>query len=279
MRPQIEVELSGSVMRALRARQGQTGESLSRIVDGLLSEALDLERHSIFQVSTSNALVKGVFDGSATVGELLSHGDFGLGTFDRLDGEMIMIDGECFRATAGGAVDRADDDREVPFALVTRFEADLDDVVESKVALTDLTRRIDALRPSQNLFAALRITGRFEELSLRAACPARPGEGLVEATAHQSEFEAREIEGTLVGFWAPEYAMAVSVPGYHFHFISEDRALGGHVLGMRGRGLAIDVHTERDVHLSLPETAEFLTADLSGEHAAALEKAETGHSG
>ncbi len=85
--------------------------------------------------------------------------------------------------------------------------------------------------------------------------------------------------GTLVGFWAPEYSMALSVPGYHFHFISEDRTVGGHVLGMRASELTIGVHTERDLHLSLPETEEFLTADLRGEHAAALDKAETGHSG
>ncbi len=89
MPPRIEIEVSGSVIRALREREGQTGKSLGSLVDALLSESLELQRHSLFQVSTSNALVKGVFDGSTTVGELRSHGDFGLGTFDRLDGEMI----------------------------------------------------------------------------------------------------------------------------------------------------------------------------------------------
>lgn len=279
MPPRIEIEVSGSVMRALREREAQTGKSLGSLVDAFLSEALELERHSLFQVSTSNALVKGVFDGSTTVGELRSHGDFGLGTFDRLDGEMILIEGECFRATAEGVVTPASDDRDVPFALVTRFEADITDVVDSEVSFDRLTARLDGLRPSQNLFAALQVQGSFDELSLRAACPARPGEGLVEATSHQSEFEAGDIRGTLVGFWAPEYARAVSVPGYHFHFISEDRSLGGHVLGLRGRDLDIEVHTERDLHLSLPETADFLAADLRGEHAEELDRAETGRSG
>lgn len=277
MSPRVELDLSGSVMEALRDRGDRTGESLSQIVDTLLSEALQLERHSLFQVSTSNALVQGVFDGSTTVAELRFHGDFGLGTFDRLDGEMILIDGECFRATAGGALSQADDGREVPFALVTRFESDVDDVVEMEVSLAGLTAKIDGLRPSENLFAAVRVDGSFDELSLRAACPARPGEDLVEATAHQSEFELEGVRGTFVGFWAPEYARTVSVPGYHFHFISEDRRRGGHVLGMRARHLAIGVHLERDLHLSLPETADFLAADLRGEHVEALEKAETGH--
>lgn len=275
--PRVEIELSGTVMRALRERAGRTGESFDRVVDGLLSGALELDRHSLFQVSTSNALVKGVFQGSTTVGELRTHGDFGLGTFEGLDGEMILIDSECFRATAGGVITPADDSREVPFALVTRFEADLTHHAGAGQSLGDLTRALDSLRPSENLFAALRVDGLFDRLSLRAACPARPGEGLVEATGHQSEFAAHNMGGTLVGFWAPEYARAVSVPGYHFHFISDDRSLGGHVLEMEAHGITIGIHSERDLHISLPESAEFLAADLRGDYARELDQAETGH--
>lgn len=273
--PHLELDVSGGVMRALRARQERTGQSLSRIADTLLSDALDLQRHSIFQVSTSNALVKGVFEGSATVGDLLGHGDFGLGTFDGLDGEMIIIGGDCFRASAGGTVTDVDEDAEVPFALVTWFSADTEDVRDQETTLGDLTQRLDDLRPSQNLFVALRVDGLFDQLSLRAACKALPGEGLVEATAHQSEFDVGDVRGSLVGFWVPEYAGTVSVPGYHLHFISDDRSVGGHVLGMRGQGLTIRIHTETDLHLSLPETEEFLAADLRGDFAAELDTAET----
>lgn len=189
-------------MRELQARGQKTGLPLSRLVDTLLSEALQLQRHSLFQVSTSNALVKGVFDGSATIGELRAHGDLGLGTFAGLDGELIMIDGECFRATAGGSVSKVGDDREVPFGLVTWFEPDAEAIHEAETSLVDLTRAVDAMRPSKNLFAALRVDGTFDSLSMRAACPARPGEGLLEATAHQSEFETEDLRGSLVGFWA-----------------------------------------------------------------------------
>ena len=275
MSPRIEIDLSESVLKSLQGRQADDGRSLDELVDILLSEALELKRHSLFQVSTSNALVEGVFEGSTTVGDLRSHGDFGLGTFAGLDGEMIMLSGECFRATAAGLVTTAGDDREVPFALVTNFEPDIMDSVESDVSLAELHERIDSLRPSENLFAAIRADGHFVHLSLRAACPARPGEGLVEATTHQSEFEGADVRGSLIGFWSPEYTRAVSVPGYHFHFISDDRSLGGHVLGLRGRELDLEIHTERDLHLALPETAEFLAADLRGEHAEELAKAET----
>lgn len=110
---------------------------------------------------------------------------------------------------------------------------------------------------------------------MRATCTAAPGEGLEEATAHQSQFSAFGIVGTLVGFWAPQYARAVSVPGYHFHFISEDRGLGGHVLDLAADSLNVQIHVESDLHVALPETEDFLRADLGGDHQRALERAET----
>jgi acetolactate decarboxylase len=271
----LELDISESVWQELNRRQAETDGDLSHIVDSALATAFDLERHSLFQVSTSNALVRGVFAGAITVGELKSHGDFGLGTFTGLDGELIMVEGHCYRAGFGGQVGAVDDAREVPFALVTRFTADLEETISDVSSIHALTTEIDRLLPSQNLFAGIRIDGVFGSLMMRAACPARHGEGLLEATRHQSEFQADEIEGTVVGFWAPEYSRAVSVPGYHFHFLSADRGLGGHVLDMRSGPLTVQLQTESDVHLAMPETAEFLAADLSGEHREALETAET----
>jgi acetolactate decarboxylase len=273
--PHIEIAVSESVWRGIEQRREDTGESRSQIVDSLLSEALGLQRHTLFQLSTSNALVQGIFDGTTNVGELKKHGDFGLGTFAGLDGELIMIDGDCFRATATGTTSPAGDDWETPFALVTRFHADIETTIDEAPSIDHLTAGLDRLRPSDNVFVGLRIEGRFDELSMRAACPARAGESLVEATARQSEFTVTELDGTLVGFWAPEYAGSVSVPGYHFHFISDDRSVGGHVLGCRTAGLVVRIHNESDLHLALPETAEFLSADLRGDHSAALHEAET----
>jgi acetolactate decarboxylase len=275
MTRRVEIELSESVWAELHRRRREEGRSVSKVADDPLSEAFQLERHSLFQVSTSNALAQGVFAGAVTVGELRRHGNFGLGTFAGLDGEMIMIDGVCFRAGAGGDVGEVGDELEVPFALVTRFAADLDTVIESSAALAELAERLDTLRPSENLFAGIRVDATFRSVALRAACPARPGEGLLEATRHQSEYAVDGATGTLVGFWAPEYARAVGVPGYHFHFISDDRKVGGHVLELAGGPLQVGMQVESGLHLAIPETAAFLAADLSGEHGAEIEAAET----
>lgn len=265
-------------MKELRAESETSGEPLSSVVDQLLSNALDLERHSLFQVSTSSALVEGVFEAAVTVGDLKRHGDFGLGTFEDLDGELIMLDGDCFRATAEGVVTRPDDDQGTPFAVITQFTSDIETRLDQVGSMEFLKSHLDELRPSGNLFVGIRVAGAFEEVSMRAACRAAPGEGLVAATGHQSEFKATRISGTLVGFWTPEYARSVSVPGYHFHFISADRSVGGHVFDVVAAELDVSLHIESDLHLALPESAGFLAADLTGEYSQALDTAETaGH--
>lgn len=272
--PHIDCDVSQSVWSAIQERVEKTGADLSDVVDDALSEAFDLNRHSIFQVSTSNALVKGVFGGVTTVGELKRHGDFGLGTFSRLDGELVMLDGECFRATAGGSIGLAEDEMGVPFAVVTRFHTDIAETMAA-ATLSSLADTVDGLRPSNNLFVGIRVDGVFTDLMLRAACPALPGEGLVEATRHQSEFSSSQVTGSLVGFWSPPYARTVNIPGFHFHFISSDRTFGGHVLDLRTGEIELSLHVESDLHLAIPETEEFLAADLSGEHQSALHQAET----
>ena len=275
MAPRLVCDVSESVWRALVDESEQSGEPIAVVIDRVLASAFELDRHTLFQVSTSNALVQGVFRGAVTVADLKRNGDFGLGTFQDLDGELVMVDGVCYRASGGGVVNMPTDATQVPFAVVTRFHPDAS-TTTGPGTLLDLTESIDALRPSQNQFVGIRVDGHFDRLELRAACAAEPGEGLLEATAHQSEFNVLDEIGTLVGFWAPLYARAVNVPGYHFHFISEDRALGGHVLGIEAGQLEVGIHIESELHVAIPETEEFLAADLSGDHQAALHQAETG---
>lgn len=58
-----------------------------------MSEAIKL-----FQYNTLGALMAGLYGGTLTVGELLEHGDLGLGTLDSIDGELIVLDGKAYQA-------------------------------------------------------------------------------------------------------------------------------------------------------------------------------------
>jgi acetolactate decarboxylase len=138
--------------------------------------------------------------------------------------------------------------------------------------------RLDRLRDNNTLFAGLRLEGQFERMHYRVACRAEAGTDLVSATSHQAEFQLENVSGTLVGFWTPSFARTINVPGYHLHLLSDDRQHGGHVLDLHCRELKVALHREDELHLALPETPDFLKADLSGDPAAALAVAESKHS-
>ena len=273
----LSCTIPAGVAEALRQRMERTGESLDQAVSSCLSESLDVEQHSIFQVSTSGALVQGVYQAATTIGDVRKHGDFGLGTFVDLDGEGIMLDGICYRAGSDGSLAPVHDSTAAPFWVTTHFRADSTEVLTDIQNWTDLCERLTAMRPPGNLLSAIRLEGVFDSIQVRVACKAEPGASLVEATSHQAEFTFENIEGTLVGFHTPAYARTINVPGYHLHLLSADREHGGHVLELRAKSLRASIHTTNDLHIALPENAAFLNADLTGDPSAALSKAEGAH--
>jgi acetolactate decarboxylase len=231
-------------------------------------------QHTLYQVSTATALVEGIYQGAVQIAALREHGDLGLGTFESLDGEMVVVDRHFFQVRSDGSVREVQDNVLSPFAAVTAFSPDQSITLENCPDLSYLTSQFDALRQSDNFFYALRVDGTFDYIHARAMRRTKEGTPLVQAAAVQPEFEFHNISGTLVGFWTPEYAKSLNVPGYHLHFVSADRTQGGHVLQCRGKNLRLQIQREGDYHIVLPETDDFLKANLRRDPTAALAKAE-----
>jgi len=272
--PELRARVDARVLGELEALARSSGAPLDHLVERALAEYLGVEHHTLYQVSTAGALVEGVYQGAVSVGVVREHGDFGLGTFEDLDGEMVVLDGHVFRVSADGEVHEVPDDATTPFAVVTRFGDPPTRMVDAVEDFAGLTSAIDALRDSANVFFAVRVDGRFDALHVRAACRTAPGVQLAVATEHQAEFELGPVDGTMVGFWSPPYASGVEVAGYHLHFVSDDSRVGGHVLGCAGTQLRVRVQEESDVHLALPDTSAFRGADLTRDPTADLDRAE-----
>lgn len=235
---------------------------------------MSLTAHTLYQVSTATALVEGIYEGALPIAALRKRGDLGLVTFEDLDGEMVIVDGHFFQVRSDGSVREVEDSVLTPFAAITAFSSDSTVSLDYCPDVAHLTSRFDRLRHSDNVFFALRVDGKFDYAQTRAMQRTREGVPLVQAAGVQPEFELHDVLGTLVGFWTPEYAKALNVPGYHFHFISADRTRGGHLLQCRGSNLRLQIQREGDYHIALPETADFLNANLRRDPSAALAKAE-----
>jgi acetolactate decarboxylase len=276
--PTLTCEISDALSEALDRRSRATGESTSDFVSRALRRALDKPLHTLFQISTSRALVHGVYEEAVSTGRLLNHGDFGLGTFDELDGEMVILDGTIYQICSDGTVRLVDANVGTPFATVLNFSADGEMLLQDLKSLAELCDLCDRKRQSDNLFYAFRVDGLFKSIHTRAMRRTQGGVSLTAAASVQPEFHFTDIKGTLVGFWSPPYASAVDIPGYHFHFISADRTKGGHLLDCSGENVNLHWQSVRDFHLSLPDTEEFLRSDLTADVSKDLSDAEGTHS-
>ena len=85
----------------------------------------------ITQTSTIDALLAGAYDGQITCRQLLSYGDFGIGTFDKLDGEMTVLNGKIYQVKSDGKVYNPAGDTKTPFATVCNFKPDIQFAIQS----------------------------------------------------------------------------------------------------------------------------------------------------
>jgi acetolactate decarboxylase len=270
----LNCQIPQALMSTLEDHSRTSGQSIATLVTHALSHCFGVPLHTIFQVSTTGALVEGIYEKAVSSKVLLNYGDFGLGTFENLDGEMVILDGVIYQVRSDGVVLKIADDVGTPFAVVVPFAADQEADLPHAPSLEEITAVCDEYRDSENLFYAFRIDGRFNYVHTRAMRATFDGLPLAKAAAIQPEFEFRDIAGTLVGIWAPKYSSALNVAGYHFHFLSEDRTKGGHLLECGGDNLRLAIERLSNFHLSIPESEEFLKADLTRDPSEELAYAE-----
>lgn len=217
----------------------------------------------VFQSAPISALMAGCYDGTTSIRELKQHGDFGIGTLDALDGEMVAFEGSFYQVRQDGKAYVLGDRETSPFATLVFFKKNLEYFPDNEMNFDSLTLFLDEKLPSKNLIYAIQVDGKFKSLSLRSAFfQKKPYPILTEAIKEQKKFELKEMEGVLVGFKFPPYMEGVNVSGYHFHFLSRDRTLGGHVLDFVVRSSHIAVHQIWSSVLSLPQSDEFLNTSV-----------------
>jgi acetolactate decarboxylase len=273
----FQCSIPDSLYRQLVARAADENCSADHLAATILAREFNTPVHTLFEISMSSALVEGLYQGSVCVGQMLEHGDLGLGTFVDLDGEMVILDGICYQIRANGTVAIVQRSALTPYALVVKFVPDKQCSLTSIASFEALTSECDRLRNSNNFFYAIRIDGTFSSVNARVMQRASKGVGLREASAAQAEFTWAHEEGSLIGFWSPEFAGALSVPGYHFHYLSRDRQHGGHVLDCSISSAIIRICKIDNLHVSLPKTVEFMRADLSRDTSDDLKQAEQKH--
>lgn len=240
------------------------------------SMALAADRDALYQVSTLDALLAGVYDRAITVGELRQHGDFGLGCFAAMDGEMVVLDGKVYQVRSDGTVHRATDRMGSPFAAVTFLDRDREVRLDQPLDFKGLMALLDAQLPSHNAFCAFRLEGDFEYVKTRSVPRQhKPYPKLAEIAAKQPTFEFQNVRGTLVGLFCPYYVTGANLAGFHCHFLNDARTGGGHLLDCRLKRATLWLDPTPRYLLSLPQSPEFLQLSPKAADTAAAKQVES----
>jgi acetolactate decarboxylase len=207
----------------------------------------------LVQIAPLDRLMAGGFDGTTTVAQVKAVADFGIGTFNGIDGEMVMLDGAVYQATASGILRVATPQDRIPFATLTRFRAEYSFVQSTALAdYAALQSFLNASMPDQTQILAIKIHGRFATLKVRAPRKqVKPYPTLSEVLKTQAVFDLSNISGTLVGFRFPSYIGTVNSAGYHFHFVADDRRIGGHVLEISTSSITVAAETVEQYDITL----------------------------
>jgi len=221
----------------------------------LLAAACRSPQQGITQVSTLDTLQAGGYAGSHTLGEIKQYGDFAIGTFHALDGEMIMIYGDVYQVHGDGSVTLPHDSIRTPFAVTTDLQEDLTAEISTPMSKEKLQDYINRRVPDRRKYVFFYLRGTFLNARTRSVHAQRkPYRPLDEVLQYQTEFTFRDELGAVVGLRSPEFADGIHGAGFRMHFLNEARNAGGHVLDFTLSSGTLRADTEHDwLHVFLPE--------------------------
>ncbi len=223
-------------------------------------------KNELFQVATIGSLSQGVYDGDFKLRQLEKHGDFGGGTFNHLNGEMVALDGKFYQIRANGKLREALPTQTTPFAQVVFFNPTETFKVSDEKNFSALEKAVSSQFNNKNVPYAIKIEGTFRQVKLRSLRQQqKPYPKLTKAASKQAEYELDHVRGTLVGFWFPQYWAGMAVPGFHMHFVNADKTTGGHVLAVNVEDATVSLEQIHQVAVNLPYSRSFASANLQPE--------------
>lgn len=237
------------------------------------------DTETIYQVALLQSLTQGYYDGIINVSDLKTHGDIGIGTFEGVNGEMIVLDGKVYQALSDGSVQEAADTETVPFSNVTFFDSDVTvDMTEiENVAAFKSALDKTVSEKGKNMFYMIKVNGTFEKMLVRSELKQeKPYKTLDKALeTDQREFNYENIAGTVVGLYCPDYMSGLNAAGWHFHFISDDKTKGGHILELSFKNAKAELDITPSFDLALSDNADFQSMELAKNVDDAIKKVET----
>ena len=218
----------------------------------------------IWQNSPTIGLLNGLYDGLTKVADVRAHGDLGLGTWDRLNGEGLVIDGVFYQVRSDGSVHVMPKSATLPWVSVTHFAPESELTLPSGLTFETLSATVDPTLPTVNTYYAVRIDGEFDLVEVRSLPEqSKPYPPFCKVERTEPKFAYAPVKGTMVGFRSPPFSTNMSVPNWHLHFLSKDSLVGGHVLRFKVISATMKIDRVDHVDIQMPTTEAYDQADLT----------------
>lgn len=231
--------------------------------------------NTVFHFSIADALLNNLFEGNTSIGEILKYGDFGIGTLNGLDGEVIILDGVPYTIRGNGKAYIINNSERSPICVVTHFKEEFSIQMNTPLKYSELIKELDSFLPTENIFYPIKIVGEFKHIITRSVAKQfKPYNPIKDIANEMIKFKILNIEGTILGFKSPPFVEGIGVQGYHFHFIDKDKKVGGHLLDFEMAKGTVQFALARDFHVKLENSVDFDKLDLNESKKDLLEEIE-----
>jgi acetolactate decarboxylase len=233
--------------------------------------------NNLFSAGFASGFIGGLYDNWYPYKELEKHGNFGIGAPGHLDGELLLLNGKIYQTQSTGKTTLVADTGKLPYVVVCFFKAKKAYKHVGALSKTALYSYLDSLLSNQNGIYAIHITGKFKSIKTRAFPPVeKPYLPLASMLNRQQFFEHSDIPGDLVGFRIPTFMEGAHISGYHFHFLSEDKTAGGHLIDLNMENITIEIDTLTNYTMDLPQTTDFNNFDFKKDRKEEIKSVENG---
>ena len=241
---------------------------------------MEKREHTLYQLALFQSVALGEYYGYRTIAQFKEHGDIGMGIFEAVNGELIMLDGVVYQALSDGSVIVPSDDVLIPYGNAAFFEADAQISHVAAAGFPELEGLLNeqVVRTGPNQFFFVKITGHFPYASVRSELKQEEPYRMLNIALRtdQLKYEYQNLDGTIVGLYCPPYMQSMNAPGWHFHFISDDRTKGGHMTAGSLSDCSVQVNRISRFTVDIPDTDSFNRKDLGQDVMAAIREAERG---
>lgn len=239
-----------------------------------------MKTHTLYQLALFQSVAQGEYYGASTVGAFKEHGDFGMGIFEAVDGELIMLDGVVYQALHDGSVVIPPDDARIPYGNCAFFTADINlpDITCADLTELEKTLNLSVLKHGKNQFYFAKIHGCFPQIRVRSELRQEEPYRMLNIALRtdQREYCYEDLSGTMIGLYCPAFMQSMNAPGWHFHFISDDGSAGGHMTGAVLQNCQAALCKMSRLITDIPDSDSFNGRDLGKDVMDAIREAERG---